>query len=63
VPLLAVATRLPVVVQFLALPVGVSVLVAYRPTDRDNLRVSPHVFADGDELAPAPGSYVASLRA
>jgi hypothetical protein len=66
VPLLAVAANQPGLVQFLALPHGTSVFVVYREkpdAPAGTTRIEPHVFRDGDELVPRPGSYLAALRA
>jgi hypothetical protein len=56
-PLLALATRLPFVTQFLALPTGIAVLVMGRG------RIRAHAWLDGKELSPRPGSYLAALNA
>jgi hypothetical protein len=64
-PLLAIAANQPSLVQLLALPHGTSVLVVYREkpdAPPGALRIEPHVFRDGKELAPADGSYLAALQ-
>jgi hypothetical protein len=66
VPLLAVAAMTPAVVQLFALPHDTVVLVAFRPkpnAPEGMLRIEPHVFRGGEELIPAPGSYLAALQA
>ncbi len=66
VPLLAIAAKQPSLVQLLALPHGTSVLVMYREkpdAPPGTVRIEPHVFRDGGELAPRPGSYLAALQA
>jgi hypothetical protein len=65
-PLLALASTHPGLVQFLALPHDTLVFVGFAA--KENLpagtaRIEPHVFRDGDELAPKPGSYLAALQA
>jgi hypothetical protein len=62
VPLFAIAVELPALVQLLALPRGTSVIVGLREA-AGGRRVDPHVFLNGEELAPAPGSYLAALQA
>ncbi len=61
VPLLAIAAKLPALVQLLALPRGVIVFVGFRETP-DGRRIAPHVFLDGTEQVPAPGSYLAAFH-
>ncbi|HUJ63558.1 MAG TPA: hypothetical protein VLX92_33895 [Kofleriaceae bacterium] len=66
VPLLAVAALHPAFVQFLALPHGVTVTTTFRPKSNapvGMLRIDPHVYRDGAELAASPGSYLAALQA
>lgn len=66
VPLLAIAAVHPNLVQFLALPHGVTVLVRYRDGGDGGdgaARIEPHVFRDGREIVPPEGSYLAALRA
>ncbi len=67
VPLLAIAANLPSLVQLLALPHGVTVLIRYveKPDAPPGaLRIEPHVFRhSGEELEPRPGSYLAALQA
>ena len=66
VPLLAIAAEQPPLVQLLALPHGTSVLAFFRAKPNapaDHLRIEPHVFRDGEEIAPAHGSYLAALQA
>lgn len=65
VPLIAVAAIHPVLVQLFALPPGTSVwvpFVAKRDAPEGALRVEPHVFRNGHELEPKPGSYLAALQ-
>ena len=64
-PLLAVAATKPGLVQLLALPHGLAVLVLYRQKadmPAGQLRIEPHVFREGDEIAPEPGSYLDALQ-
>jgi hypothetical protein len=55
-PLLGLAAVQPGLVQFLALPPGVTVLVSWDP------RLRPTVFRAGEERTPTSGSYLAALR-
>jgi hypothetical protein len=57
-PLLALTADMPFLAQFLALPTGTAVLVMGRGPGR----VRAHAFLDGEELTPAPGSYLAALN-
>ncbi|GAB1640062.1 hypothetical protein [Krasilnikovia sp. MM14-A1259] len=66
VPLMAVAANLPGLVQLLALPRGVSVLVqwiAKADMPSGQLHIEPHVFREGQVLPARPGSYLAALQA
>jgi hypothetical protein len=65
-PLLAIAANAPGLVQLLALPHGTIVLVQYKAkadAPAGMKRIEPHVFRDGEELKPGPGSYLAALQA
>lgn len=62
VPLLAIAATKPGLVQLLALPHEVAVLVLYKKVDAGHARIEPHVFRGTDELVPAEGSYLAALQ-
>jgi hypothetical protein len=65
-PLLALAANHPGLVQLLALPRHAVVLVVYaeKPNAPEGTaRIEPHVFWNGEELAPKPGSYLAALQA
>jgi hypothetical protein len=55
--LFAITERLPFAAQFLALPVGATVLV-----DGTQEYIRAHVTLDAKVLAPARGSYLASLN-
>jgi hypothetical protein len=54
-PLLALSAIRPFTVQFLALPVGTVVVVV--PPGK------AHVFVDGEQVTPTPGSYLEGLNA
>ncbi|HLL22586.1 MAG TPA: hypothetical protein VK427_10660 [Kofleriaceae bacterium] len=65
VPLIAVATMQPALVQLLALPHDTSVLVVFRwkPSGPSGaMRIEPHIFRRGEEIIPAAGSYLAALQ-
>ncbi|MBM4781787.1 MAG: hypothetical protein GQE15_29265, partial [Archangiaceae bacterium] len=53
-PLLALSALRPTLVPFLALPAGCVVVARSGPA---------HVFLDGKELSPKPGSYLQVLNA
>lgn len=57
VPLMAVAANQPALVQFLALPFDTVVLVGPKAN-----RVDPHIYRNGEEITPTPGSYLAALQ-
>lgn len=64
-PLLALAAIKPGLVQLLALPHGLAVLVLYRhkpDMPEGQLRIEPHVFRGGDEIEPKVGSYLDAMQ-
>jgi hypothetical protein len=65
VPLLALASIAPGLVQLLALPretVALARWVAKPDAPEGYRRIEPHVFRGGNELKPKPGSYLAGLQ-
>ncbi|MBA3453751.1 MAG: hypothetical protein H0T42_11720 [Deltaproteobacteria bacterium] len=65
VPLIAIAANRPGLVQFLALPHDIVVLIDHvkaKDAPAGTKRILPTVFRGGDELTPVAGSYLAALQ-
>jgi hypothetical protein len=64
-PLIALKAFAPGLVQLLGLPRDTVVFVQFvaKPdAPAGHKRIEPHVFRDGNELTPKPGSYLAGLQ-